>query len=984
MAPDAISRTVKRFAPYEMSAESVRHLATGREEPLAMVLRTIESNRKEAGANRHLMLMGPRGIGKSFFLRLLQVTLHDRAVPVELVLLPEEQSNLTNPASLLRELRRVLIGAPPASVMPDLGKQPGEAWDQAVEDLATAIDAKTRAGKPPLMVAAVENFDRLLARAFKSKADQSRLRHWLDNEHRVMLLVTTLAGDLDQRYEDRLFHSFTHYRLQPWETGEYLDYFERRASHDRIPDASHPRAKIRAISQFTGGSPRMAVILSDLLRADGNPVDAARILDALVDDLTPYYQDLLWERMPDIPRALFDALIRGGEPCSQSELAARVGLAQNRIAQHFAWLRDNELVYGERETGGRATLYRVADRVLVQYYRTRHLHHQAVETPLAAMTEFLATFYRGDEIRDHALRLFEQEQTAEAKVFAQVNLEKIGLHLAECPAFEDDELLQLLTESLSSSHEYRDDEQLLEQQLTEFQERLDKAPEEDHELRGILSEQIGWLSMKLDRAEESLTAHRDAIRQFDLAGNQRRLAWNWMALGWYCDDSHGWFTAFDKDPEQAEEHYQRALKISVEAREQALATEVCYWLGQLHLAQERPNEAREAFQQGAELAEQPNSGKWQSGNLLGLAKLADREKRPERALELRLSALSVAMHDGAPDALASCFNALGQSYVALGQAEEAREANRRAIQYADQAKRPKSVTWHLLRFVALAQETSQDPGETIDWISKALHPESHAELTWEVLAKTLESNAYIDLVLLAHRRGIATTRQSRSLGDEEKADREVGHWANVYRILRDQERYDEAIAALQETLGFAEEQRELDPGFKGSLHGYIAGVHFLKGDEEAAWDEIQRGIALSPPDDTGLIQVLGQSIESRARIQGKPAAFSLGESIIQGLLDRPNLLPTEKALPAFFIGLFHCGSSNDLIRDLAHEYQAMSDEAGPIAQIVLSTLDFLEKERDPAVLERMEPDIATTVRALVEGIDRVRSRKGREEDQSAD
>ncbi len=55
--------------------------------------------------------------------------------------------------------------------------------------------------------------------------------------------------------------------------------------------------------------------------------------------------------MPPRTKTLFDALIRLSEPCSQSDLAARVGTTQNRIAQHFAWLRERHLVVGRKRTG---------------------------------------------------------------------------------------------------------------------------------------------------------------------------------------------------------------------------------------------------------------------------------------------------------------------------------------------------------------------------------------------------------------------------------------------------------------------------------------------------------------------------------------------------------------------------------------------------------------------------------------------------------
>ncbi len=239
--------------------------------------------------------------------------------------------------------------------------------EEAVARLDAAIEAASPKTRRPFLVATIENFDLLLDNVFKAKADQSRLRKLMTEQPNLMLLATTLKGDLDQVYDARLFHAFAHKRLQPWQQDEFAAYFRRRRRLEAKAEQAADEAKIKALGTFTGGSPRMAVVLADLLD-EGDPVSAAETLDRLVDELTPYYQDLV-EKMPPKSRILFDALVRGGEPCSQSNLASRVGTAQNRIAQPFAWLREREVVFGERRSGARDALYRIADRVLVQYYQ---------------------------------------------------------------------------------------------------------------------------------------------------------------------------------------------------------------------------------------------------------------------------------------------------------------------------------------------------------------------------------------------------------------------------------------------------------------------------------------------------------------------------------------------------------------------------------------------------------------------------------------
>ncbi|MEZ5583731.1 MAG: hypothetical protein R3F37_14135 [Candidatus Competibacteraceae bacterium] len=77
-------------------------------------------------------------------------------------------------------------------------------------------------------------------------------------------------------------------------------------------------------------------------------------MDALSDHLADYYR----RRLDDLPgnaTGLLDALIRQGEPCSQSRLAARVNARQNQIADAFSYLTEGRLLIGQREIGGPQT-----------------------------------------------------------------------------------------------------------------------------------------------------------------------------------------------------------------------------------------------------------------------------------------------------------------------------------------------------------------------------------------------------------------------------------------------------------------------------------------------------------------------------------------------------------------------------------------------------------------------------------------------------
>lgn len=403
-----------RFNPHAMQDHHIEALATGRETPLQILLGVVQDNLNAPTACQHILITAPRGMGKSFFLRMTQIELRkiSGATPT-FILLPEEQPHITTPSTFLRHVVDLLRGRDVSRKIPSWSDRGAADWDAAVADLKHCIETLENGRK--LVIVALENFDLLLKNVFTGEAAQSALRRLLAETKNLMVVATTLHGDVDRTYDNRLFQSFSHIRLRPWALSDSVAYFRKRLAITGGSTSTGAEAKLKAVSAFTGGSPRMAVVLFEMLER-GDALSAAQTLDRLVDDLTPYYQDIL-EKLPPKGRALVDAMLRGGEPVSQSDLAARVNTTQNRIAQHFAKLRDHEVVFGEREEGGHSFLYRVADRVFVQYYRRRFIYHGQTYTPILAMAGLLEVFFTAEENRTKAIELMRAGAEEEALIF---------------------------------------------------------------------------------------------------------------------------------------------------------------------------------------------------------------------------------------------------------------------------------------------------------------------------------------------------------------------------------------------------------------------------------------------------------------------------------------------------------------------------------------------------------------------------------------
>lgn len=395
---------IARFNPHEMSKELVDELATGREAERTQITEAIDSNMQAGGARTHLLVTAPRGFGKSFLMRLTQIDVDERRAsgqPVAIVLLPEEQMNISAPDLLLKEIRRVLLGLPFDTVIARWDRA-GQ-WDAAAAELDQAIDQVFGPGQG-LVVVVIENLDELLKKAFPEPAEQALFRRWLNrSDTRVMVIGGSARCDLDHDPARPLFQQFTPVDLHGWEENDCVAYLRKLMQVRQQALTPEREAKARAIATFIGGNPRLSVILGDVLLND-DALTTAELLDKLVDELTPYYQDRI-QSLGGRAQSLLDALLRGGEPCSQSALAERVGARQSDIARAFRELQAGRIVVGDRATDGKETLYRVEDRVFAHYYRKRHLLHGQEYSPFEAIAEFLKLYFNNPEKREQAMRL---------------------------------------------------------------------------------------------------------------------------------------------------------------------------------------------------------------------------------------------------------------------------------------------------------------------------------------------------------------------------------------------------------------------------------------------------------------------------------------------------------------------------------------------------------------------------------------------------
>ncbi|WP_143015361.1 ATP-binding protein [Alloyangia pacifica] len=411
-----------------MADDDILSLATGREPELARIMNAVERSMRVApGTLQHLVLYGNRGFGKSFTTRRVQIAVAERWPDIPFLMLPEEQHSMQrDPHSLLDTIALKLSDSRSgADSAYDEGhfrwptaKDSAKRWDASESEVERALDLALPGGGIAVLV--VENFDILLRKLFHEDLDEQRLRRWLDRKSNRLMLFATATGTVDMDYDRPLFHAFETVRLEPWSGDECIAYFNRLRSRDGlVPLGPEREAKARAVADFIGGTPRLAQLLGDVLETE-DALEVAEIMTALTDRLADYYRRRI-EDLPPLSIGLLDAIIRGGEPVSQTELAARVGAGgQSDIARVMSELQRADIVRGRPAPNTREKLYRVPDRVFVHYYRLRQGSRAAQDTPLTTILDFLRSFYSRAERRLQSLTHLEAGRIREARLFSDL------------------------------------------------------------------------------------------------------------------------------------------------------------------------------------------------------------------------------------------------------------------------------------------------------------------------------------------------------------------------------------------------------------------------------------------------------------------------------------------------------------------------------------------------------------------------------------
>ena len=387
-------KTTRKFNPGTLqSDEEVIRQFVVREGELQILLRTLADN-IDAASCQHLLLIAPRGRGKTMMLARVAAEIHtnDELTPHYLpIRFMEESQEIFSIADFWLETLFHLARAVEkhkTELAAELTKAHADfatRWQERdiADHVRTAVlSAAERIGKKLLLM--VENLQSL-----SDNVDDDfgwQLRQTLQCEPQIVLLATAASrfASLDDA-EEPFFELFRTIYLGPLDTGACRRLW-LAISGDDLSDR-----ETRPLQILTGGSPRYLVIMGEFSR-HRSMRELLQELVTLIDDHTEYFRSYT-EVLAKLERRVYLAVADLWQPSTSGEIAARARMDVRKASALIGRLvnRGALIVHGS----GHKHSYSVAERLYCIYYKLRRERDEAAV--VHSLIRFMSAFYSGAE-----------------------------------------------------------------------------------------------------------------------------------------------------------------------------------------------------------------------------------------------------------------------------------------------------------------------------------------------------------------------------------------------------------------------------------------------------------------------------------------------------------------------------------------------------------------------------------------------------------
>jgi tetratricopeptide (TPR) repeat protein/DNA-binding MarR family transcriptional regulator len=338
------------YNPDSMSKEDIKTLFVARQPLLDELVSTIRNQPNGAGV-QHLLIIAPRGMGKTTMLLMVQFAVEDNndlSKNWQAVRFPEESYDITELADFWLKVLDYLDDESLKPKIEEIEKRFTNSED--LREAAWALVKDWSKKHKKRIVLLIDNFDMILDQ-IGSDTEQARLRDILMNDGTVMLIGCAPSYFHQiQDYGQPLYNFFKTFNLNDLKFPDIEELIRRRAEIDEIPNIEEllqkNRTRIKALEAFTGGNPRLVLMLYRIITSS-DMTEVRDGLERLLDAVTPYYKDKT-EKLPPQQRKIINEIaqysLEKREGISPTEIAQRIRMTPNQVSAQLKRLAENGYV----------------------------------------------------------------------------------------------------------------------------------------------------------------------------------------------------------------------------------------------------------------------------------------------------------------------------------------------------------------------------------------------------------------------------------------------------------------------------------------------------------------------------------------------------------------------------------------------------------------------------------------------------------------
>ena len=376
---------IYRFQPDAMEENVLRKLFIVGTDILNKMKGEIEKA-IENKTPRYYLIVGPRGIGKSHFMTLLNLEIGESKGALRVKLSEEEYSVYRVSDFLLRIFDEKKSKRPINLAEMD----ESEIVDFVLEDLRN---------ENKMIIIFLENLDQILEKQMEEQ-EVKRLRSIFQEEDIFIVVATSpIIFNAISQGSEPFYNFFDIKHLRELNKEEIMEMIRIINEFEgKLDDLRSYYRKIDSIVTLTGGNPRIVVLLYDLM-CKNNIVEVENAFFKILDEYTPYYQDL-FRMLTGQKRRIFDILISMKKPSTPKEIAGTARLDNNVVVTQLKRLEKDGYVVSHRL--GRNVKYEVKERLFRLWREQRQtLGRKRIST----LIEFIKLWYTPEEREKELLNI---------------------------------------------------------------------------------------------------------------------------------------------------------------------------------------------------------------------------------------------------------------------------------------------------------------------------------------------------------------------------------------------------------------------------------------------------------------------------------------------------------------------------------------------------------------------------------------------------